>query len=105
MTGDVVDGIADHAVRPSASGLIPADATTESISASDANRSFSALLRRVRQGKSFTVQSHGRPVAIIRPVESEQLGLAVPRRALLNRLLNQPCSGPQRSWRRDELYD
>ena len=105
MTADCVDGIADDAIRPSASGLIPADETTEYISASDANRSFSALLRRVRQGKSFTVQSHGRPVAIIRPVESEQLGLAVPRRALLNRLLNQPCSGAQRSWRRDELYD
>lgn len=35
------------------------------ISASEANRSFSKLLRQVVQGQRFTVLSHGRPVATI----------------------------------------
>ncbi|MFM8936185.1 MAG: type II toxin-antitoxin system Phd/YefM family antitoxin, partial [Vulcanococcus sp.] len=38
------------------------------VSASEANRSFSALLRQVAQGQSFTVHSHGRPVANLTPV-------------------------------------
>jgi prevent-host-death family protein len=41
------------------------------VSASEANRSFSTLLRQVAQGQRFTVLSHGRPVATIAPaVES-----------------------------------
>ncbi len=35
------------------------------VSAANANRKFSELLRGVREGKTYTVTSHGRPVAKI----------------------------------------
>lgn len=73
------------------------------VSASEANRSFSALLRQVVQGQSFTVHLHGRPVAHLTPVSSGPSRAA--RRALLTRLASQPASGDARSWRRDDLYD
>ena len=41
------------------------------VSASEANRSFSSLLRQVAQGQRFTVLSHGRPVATIVPAVEE----------------------------------
>jgi prevent-host-death family protein len=37
------------------------------VSASEANRSFSFLLRQVAQGETFTVLSRGRPIATISP--------------------------------------
>ena len=75
------------------------------VSASEANRSFSSLLRQVSQGKRFTVQSHGRPVATIAPVDADMSARTASRRALLARLASQPASGEPRSWQRDELYD
>ncbi|MDI9405894.1 MAG: type II toxin-antitoxin system prevent-host-death family antitoxin [Chitinophagaceae bacterium] len=75
------------------------------MSASEANRSFSALLRQVAQGRSFTVHSHGRPVANLTPVREGTPPQAAARRALLARLAAQPASGEPRSWQRDDLYD
>ncbi|TIV74086.1 MAG: type II toxin-antitoxin system prevent-host-death family antitoxin, partial [Mesorhizobium sp.] len=34
----------------------------EAVSAADANRRFSHILRAVREGQSYVVTSHGRPV-------------------------------------------
>ncbi len=75
------------------------------VSASEANRSFSSLLRQVAQGQRFTVLSHGRPVATIAPAAESSASLGVSRRALLVRLATQPASGEPRSWQRDNLYD
>ena len=75
------------------------------VSASEANRSFSALLRQVAEGQSFTVQSHGRPVATLAPVQTARPSLVSARQALLARLAAQPASGEPRTWRREELYD
>lgn len=75
------------------------------VSASEANRSFSTLLRQVAQGQRFTVLSHGRPVATIAPAAESTASLGVSRRALLARLATQPASGEPRSWQRDHLYD
>jgi prevent-host-death family protein len=75
------------------------------VSASEANRSFSSLLRQVAQGQRFTVLSHGRPVATIAPAVESTASLGVSRRALLARLATQPASGEPRSWQRDDLYD
>lgn len=75
----------------------------KSISAADANRKFSQLLREVREGRSYVVTSHGRPVARIEPVEKEHDADRA-RDALLKRLRSQKAIdiGP---WTRDELYD
>lgn len=75
------------------------------MSASEANRSFSALLRQVAQGQSFTVHSHGRAVANLTPVREGTSCNAAARRALLARLAAQPASGEARTWQRDDLYD
>jgi prevent-host-death family protein len=72
------------------------------ISAADANRNFSALLRGVREGKSYVVTSHGRPVARIEPVEAEATSDA--KRKLLARLRSQPVLRAGQ-WKREELYD
>jgi prevent-host-death family protein len=76
----------------------------EAVSAADANRNFSSLLRSVRAGQSFVITSHGRPVARIIPAEEFEDAHAAGRAALLDRLAQQPATdiGP---WTRDELYD
>ncbi|HVV98105.1 MAG TPA: type II toxin-antitoxin system prevent-host-death family antitoxin [Rhodanobacteraceae bacterium] len=77
----------------------------EPISAADANRRFSQLLRGVRETHAtYVVTSHGKPVAKITPVDE---GSNVTRRArelLLARLKSQPVLNAGR-WTRDELYD
>lgn len=76
----------------------------ELISAADANRQFSRLLRGVRKGQSYVVTSHGKPIARIIPAD-RQPGLAKHARAiLLARLEKQPVVEVDR-WSRDELYE
>jgi prevent-host-death family protein len=75
----------------------------EAISAAEANRRFSLVLRGVREGRSYVVTSHGLPVARIVPV-AERPELAGARAALLSRLERQPVVDIG-NWRRDELYD
>jgi prevent-host-death family protein len=74
------------------------------ISAADANRRFSQLLRGVREGGSYVVTSHGRPVAKIVPVGRPDEGSAGAREALLARLRAEPVVDVGR-WTRDELYE
>jgi prevent-host-death family protein len=76
----------------------------ETVSAADANRKFSLILRRVRDGNSYVVTSHGRPVARIVPAEKhERLALGA-RAALLLRLERQPVSHAG-AGSRDALYE
>ncbi|HMN87477.1 MAG TPA: type II toxin-antitoxin system prevent-host-death family antitoxin [Bauldia sp.] len=75
------------------------------LSAAEANRQFSAVLRGVRAGQSFVVTSHGRPVARIVPAKAETGAVAeAARGALLDRLRNQPAT-PAGRWTRDDLYE
>jgi prevent-host-death family protein len=75
----------------------------EVLSAADANRKFSQLLRGVREGHSYLVTSHGKPVARLIPA-GEHDGVATTARAtLLSRLERQPVVEVGR-WTRDELY-
>jgi prevent-host-death family protein len=75
----------------------------KSISAAEANRKFSEVLRQVKAGQSYVVTSHGRPVARIDPIETERDADRA-RDALVKRLRSQKAIeiGP---WTRDELYD
>jgi len=74
------------------------------ISAAEANRSFSQLLRNVRSGETYVVTAHDKPVARIIPWESENVGRAGAREALLRRLESQEVLDLER-WKRDELYE
>jgi prevent-host-death family protein len=75
------------------------------VNAADANRSFSKLLRQVANGESFTVLSHGRPVATLSPARDQSREKYQSRTALLKRLSLEPVTEQQRTWTRDELYD
>jgi prevent-host-death family protein len=81
-------------------------AMEKAISAADANRKFSQLLRDVKEGRSYVVTSHGRPVARIAPVQTttERSTAASARASLLGRLRREPVVKIGR-WKRDELYD
>ncbi len=76
----------------------------KSVSAVEANRHFSQILRSVREGDSFVVTAHGRPVARIVPVQPEDQGRAAAFDRLMSRLQSQPVTDIGR-WTRDELYD
>ncbi|HUO14037.1 MAG TPA: type II toxin-antitoxin system prevent-host-death family antitoxin [Verrucomicrobiae bacterium] len=76
----------------------------KSISAAEANRNFSRVLDGVRQGRSFVVTSHGKPVATIEPAETTSRAEIAARRSLLERLSKQPALNNGR-WTRDELYE
>jgi prevent-host-death family protein len=80
----------------------------ELVTAAEANRSFSRLLRGVRAGHSYLVTSHGQPVARLVPADqhdevTRRMRIAA-RRALFERLAKQPALnlGP---WSRDEAYE
>jgi prevent-host-death family protein len=77
----------------------------DAISAADANRHFSSLLRRVRDGRSIVVTSHGKPVARIVPISGhDERTVQSARTALLTRLHAQPVVDIGR-WNREELYE
>jgi prevent-host-death family protein len=80
---------------------------TTTVTATEANRSFSKLLRAVERGERVEITSHGRTVAVLAPAEME-----VPSREqrlkalekLKKRWATQPhvTIGP---WTREELYE
>lgn len=76
----------------------------EAVSAAEANRTFSLILRRVREGRSYVVTSRGRPVVRIVPVDTRERVVSGARAALLSRLERQPVVHAGR-WSRDELYE
>ncbi len=79
------------------------------VSATEANRSFSRLLREVARGKHVTVTSHGRDVAVVVPVETESEDAKHSRRLAARERLKahwatvEPVTiGP---WTREDLYE
>jgi prevent-host-death family protein len=85
------------------------------VSAADARRGFSELLRGVRMGRSYVITSHGRVVAKLIPADTDVRHATAARAALLARLRSQPeAKGARRGgdgrtarrrWTRDGLYD
>lgn len=76
----------------------------KTVSAADANRHFSTLLRDVATGEVITVLSRGKPVATISPPHVGGGERELAKRRLLERLNQQRPTG-QRNWTRDELYE
>lgn len=74
------------------------------VSAANANRDFSALLRQVRGGATVIVTSHGRAVARIVPMAAGAHVAGTARNVLFERLAaTRPVDVG--SWTRDELYE
>lgn len=74
----------------------------KAISAAEANRKFSQVLREVREGHSYVVTSHGKPVARISPPHRQPSARS--REAFIQWLKAQPVRNLGR-WTRDELYE
>ena len=79
-------------------------AMDRSVSAADATRRFSELLRSVRQGNQVVITSHGKPVAKLVPVEGEQRSGTAARAILFDRLRTEQVLDVGR-WTREELYE
>jgi prevent-host-death family protein len=86
-------------------------APTITVPAAEANRSFSRLLRAVRDGARVTITSHGEPVAELGPVGSEAEREAAERER--KRAAHEALMAHLRTvepitiepWTRDELYE
>ena len=76
----------------------------KTVSAADANRRFSELLRTEKRGRSVVVTSHGKPVAKISPVVEDDRAAEGARSVLFDRLRRERVVNAGR-WKRDELYD
>ncbi len=76
----------------------------ETISAGDANRHFSSLLREVAAGKAVTILSRGKPVATSAPPGQDVQQQEAAKQQLLARLNQQGIEGA-RSWTRNDLYE
>lgn len=76
----------------------------KTVTASDANRQFSSVLREVAHGEIITVVSRGKPVATISPANAASAQRGAAKTTLLKRLKGQKVTGA-RNWNRDELYE
>ncbi|MDX8515124.1 type II toxin-antitoxin system Phd/YefM family antitoxin [Mesorhizobium captivum] len=76
----------------------------ETVSADDVEHKFSLILRGIREGRSYVVISHGRPVARIIPADTHRAEFPRSRAALLSRLERQPLIDAG-NWNRDDTYD
>ncbi len=74
----------------------------KTITAAEANRKFSQILRTVSQGEDVLIVSCGRSVARVEAVSLGGRGKA--REELLRRLQGQALTG-SRTWQRDQHYD
>jgi len=79
----------------------------KTVTATEANRSFSKLLREVERGERIEITSHGRKVAVLQPAENEAARKAR-QLAALGKLKKRWAKqefvvvGP---WTREELYE
>ena len=76
----------------------------KAVSAADANRRFSELLRTVKKGRSVVVTSHGKPVAKITAIIEDERAEEGARAALFARLRKERAVHAGK-WKRDELYE
>lgn len=76
----------------------------KTVTAADANRKFSAILREVSRGEEMTIVSRGKPVATIGPVKTDSPDRHAAKKSLISRLKKSDISG-SRNWTRNELYN
>jgi antitoxin (DNA-binding transcriptional repressor) of toxin-antitoxin stability system len=76
----------------------------KTVTAAEANRQFSRVLRDIGQGEVFTVLSRDKAVATMAPAKSSDAIRNAAKEALLERLRKRDATG-ERNWTRDELYE
>jgi prevent-host-death family protein len=77
--------------------------SASTITAAEANRSFSKLLRAARNGQRVTITSHGEPVAVIGPVDHADLGREDALKEMKKRWAKtETVIAP---WSREEIWD
>jgi prevent-host-death family protein len=76
----------------------------ETVTAAEANQHFSRVLRRVREGSSFVITSHGKPVAKLVPMQSEDDEAEAARTRVIARLRELPLAHLG-TFSRDQGYD
>jgi prevent-host-death family protein len=76
----------------------------KTVSASEANRHFSQVLRQATLGETIVITSRGKAVATLGPARQPQQDRQAAKEALFARLREQQASG-KRNWTRDELYE
>jgi prevent-host-death family protein len=76
----------------------------KTVTASEANRRFSELLKEVRKGETILVTSHGEPVAELRPSQQNDVDRAAAFERLMEHLRSQPAMN-RGGWTRAELYE
>lgn len=76
----------------------------EAISAAEANRNFSSMLRGVRAGRTYLITSHGKPVAKVVPIHAGDDGAEAARARVVARLRQLPAAN-LRPFSRDQAYE
>ena len=77
---------------------------SKAVTAADANRDFSKLLRTVTAGATVVITNHGKPVAKIVPFVTTDRVREAAKKRLLARLRAQPAMNIGR-WTREQLYE
>jgi prevent-host-death family protein len=80
---------------------------TRRISAAEANRKFSELIRAVRDGQSVVVTSYGKPVMHCMPASEDdrEQSRRQARAAHRKRVLARPVQNIPKTWTREDLYE
>jgi prevent-host-death family protein len=77
---------------------------TETITAAEANRNFSRCLREARDGTTFIITSHGRPIARLEPINAAEEAAEAARARVIARLRELPPAHLG-AFTRDMAYD
>lgn len=81
---------------------------TSSVTATEANRSLSRLLRAVQNGERVEITSHGRRIAAVVPIVEDKAASREKQLAALAALQKDWAEQPHITigpWTRDDLYD
>jgi prevent-host-death family protein len=73
----------------------------KTVTAAEASRDFSKLLRSIREGDSFIVTSHGTPVARLVPIEDDTAKREEAKQRYLDELRKRPVLNLPRATRKE----
>jgi prevent-host-death family protein len=81
---------------------------TKIVTAAEANRQFSSLMREVAEGETVIVTSHGKEMIKMVPAGESEADTRAERKAAMRRLIDHLKTLPQQpgvTWKREELYE